>query len=49
MTRWRKSQRRAFVEKYGEAEGVALLRWLKIHAARARWATMAAAIPKKAR
>lgn len=37
MRKWRKSQLQAYVEKYGPLLGPAVLRALKVHAARARW------------
>jgi hypothetical protein len=37
MRKWRKSQMQAYVEKYGPVKGPAILRALKVHAARARW------------
>ena len=37
MRKWRKSQLQAFIDKYGDSEGRALFRWLKVHAAKARW------------
>lgn len=37
MKKWRKSQLKAFIDKYGPSEGPALFHWLKVHAARARW------------
>jgi hypothetical protein len=36
MGKWRKSQLQAFIDKYGPTGGPALLRLLKIHAAKVR-------------
>jgi hypothetical protein len=39
MRKWKKTQLQAYIDKYGLSKGPALLRRLKIHAARARWAS----------